>query len=115
MPAASTFREAQSVGTAELRTLDALHLATALEIGPELEGILTYDKRLASSAAGLGVTVTAPGLPDRWWTVSRFRQFAAVFAAELPPAAGRLSGTTLDQGNDVDASNADPWADYMAG
>lgn len=68
LPAASTFLAAQTIGTAELRTLDALHLATAIEIGPELESILTYDKRLARAATAVGLVVTAPGLVEPWWT-----------------------------------------------
>ena len=30
-----------------LRSLDALHLAAALEVGDELEGMVTYDQRMA--------------------------------------------------------------------
>ena len=44
-----------------LRSLDALHLAAALEAGDELEGILTYDDRLADAAKALGINVVAPG------------------------------------------------------
>jgi hypothetical protein len=36
------------------------HLAVALELGDELEGVLTYDKRLAEGAEALGVKVVAP-------------------------------------------------------
>ena len=43
-----------------LRSLDALHLAAALEIGDELEGVVTYDRRLADVAEGLGISVVAP-------------------------------------------------------
>jgi predicted nucleic acid-binding protein len=43
-----------------LRSLDALHLAAALEIGDELEAIVTYDQRLAESAEALGISVVAP-------------------------------------------------------
>lgn len=43
-----------------LRTLDALHLASALAVGDELEGIATYDERLAAAARAHGVPVTAP-------------------------------------------------------
>src|SRR5579884_2432398 len=44
-----------------LRSLDALHLAAALAIGPELGAFLTYDERLAEAARGVGLTVHAPG------------------------------------------------------
>lgn len=43
-----------------LRALDALHLATALHIG-SLEGMVTYDPRLAAAAATHGVAVFTPG------------------------------------------------------
>jgi len=43
-----------------LRSLDALHLAAALEIGDELEGLVTYDRHLAESARVLAVKVVAP-------------------------------------------------------
>ena len=37
----------------DLRSLDALHLASALSLQPDLEGIVTYDKRLAAAAQSL--------------------------------------------------------------
>ena len=43
-----------------LRTLDAVHLAAALDIGDELEGIVTYDDRLAEAALANGVAVVSP-------------------------------------------------------
>lgn len=33
----------------DLRSLDALHLASALSLQPDLDGIVTYDRRLASA------------------------------------------------------------------
>lgn len=45
----------------ELRTLDAIHLATALSIGEELGGMVSYDARLLAAAASSGITVLAPG------------------------------------------------------
>ena len=45
---------------ATLRSLDAIHLAAALELGDELEGMVTYDDRLAEAAAAYGVPVVAP-------------------------------------------------------
>ena len=67
LPGTSTFLVARSIGGAELRALDALHLATAVEIGSELESLVTYDRRLAAAAASLGVAVSSPGLADGWW------------------------------------------------
>jgi uncharacterized protein len=45
---------------ATLRSLDALHLATALEIGDELDGLITYDSRMSAGAGRLGLRVLAP-------------------------------------------------------
>jgi len=46
---------------AELRTLDAIHLATALSAGDDLGAMVCYDARLARAATRLGVTMMAPG------------------------------------------------------
>lgn len=43
-----------------LRSLDAVHLASALTLGDELEAILTYDRRMAEAAETLGLRVLAP-------------------------------------------------------
>ncbi|MBV9601703.1 MAG: type II toxin-antitoxin system VapC family toxin [Chloroflexi bacterium] len=43
-----------------LRSLDAIHLATAQLLGSELRTIVTYDARMAQAAAGLGLSVAAP-------------------------------------------------------
>ena len=45
---------------ATLRSLDALHLATALEIGDELDGLVTYDGRMSAVAETFGLAVLAP-------------------------------------------------------
>jgi predicted nucleic acid-binding protein len=44
----------------ELRTLDAIHLATAQQLGADLARLITYDKRLGSAAASIGFAVSAP-------------------------------------------------------
>ncbi|MXY77172.1 MAG: type II toxin-antitoxin system VapC family toxin [Acidimicrobiia bacterium] len=43
-----------------LRSLDALHMAAALELGDDLEGVVTYDRRLGEGARAVGVRVVAP-------------------------------------------------------
>ena len=43
-----------------LRTLDALHLSVALDLGPGLIGFVTYDERQAEAAREHAVTVTTP-------------------------------------------------------
>lgn len=44
----------------ELRSLDAIHLATAEQLGSDLARVLTYDDRMSLAAAALGWTVVAP-------------------------------------------------------
>lgn len=56
----SVFERAAMLEPELLRSLDALHLASALELGDELEGIVTYDGRLGAAATAVGVTVVAP-------------------------------------------------------
>jgi predicted nucleic acid-binding protein len=55
----SVFERAAMLEPALLRSLDALHLAAALELGDDLEGVVTYDRRLAESAEALGIRVVA--------------------------------------------------------
>lgn len=43
-----------------LRSLDAIHLATALALGPDLEAVIAYDQRLAAASWDAGLTVVAP-------------------------------------------------------
>jgi len=51
---------AGSLPPSELRTLDAIHLATAQELGGNLARIVTYDERMATAAENLGLSVTTP-------------------------------------------------------
>jgi uncharacterized protein len=44
-----------------LRTIDAIHVATALELGDDLDAFVTYDKRLAEAVRAAGMTVASPG------------------------------------------------------
>ncbi|MEO6496939.1 MAG: PIN domain-containing protein [Solirubrobacteraceae bacterium] len=44
----------------ELRTLDAVHLASALTLGDDLGAVLTYDRRMAAAAGELDVIVLSP-------------------------------------------------------
>jgi uncharacterized protein len=44
----------------DLRSLDAIHLATARRLGRDLGVILTYDERMAEAAMHLGHRVVAP-------------------------------------------------------
>lgn len=44
-----------------LRALDAIHVASAQFLGPEVETFITYDSRQAEAARRLGLQVAAPG------------------------------------------------------
>lgn len=54
------FDEAGRLDPIALRTLDAVHLASALELGDDLESVVTYDVRMGDAARRLGLPVTAP-------------------------------------------------------
>lgn len=43
-----------------LRTLDAIHLATALALGDDLDVLVTYDTRMAEGARLLGLEAASP-------------------------------------------------------
>lgn len=49
------------LGPDSLRTLDAIHLASAQAAGEDLGGVVTYDDRMAEAARGLGLRILAPG------------------------------------------------------
>lgn len=51
---------AGSLMPAHLCSLDAVHLATARRLGPDLRVLITYDERLADAARELGMAVEAP-------------------------------------------------------
>lgn len=59
MPTA-VFERAATLEPDLLRSLDSLHLAAAVELGDDLEGVVTYDKRLAEAAEALGIRVFSP-------------------------------------------------------
>jgi predicted nucleic acid-binding protein len=46
-----------------LRSLDAIHVASAQAIGDVLEVLVTYDKRMLEAARAVGLRAEAPGLP----------------------------------------------------
>ncbi len=57
----SILATAGTLGPPTLRTLDAIHLATALSVRDALEGVIVYDRDLAEAAEVQGLTVLAPG------------------------------------------------------
>jgi predicted nucleic acid-binding protein len=44
----------------ELRSLDAIHLATAQQLGDELGALVTYDERMVTAARQLGCRIVQP-------------------------------------------------------
>jgi len=56
----ATVESAGQLDPTLLRMLDALHLASALSLGDDLDAVITYDDRLAAAASAYGVTVNAP-------------------------------------------------------
>ena len=44
----------------EVRSLDAIHLATAQELGAELSALVTYDDRMLAAAKQLGCRIVQP-------------------------------------------------------
>lgn len=60
--APSLFHEAGVLPGANLRSLDALHLAVALRL--RVNAVVTYDARMAQSARDLGLTVLMPGVEN---------------------------------------------------
>lgn len=56
----SVLRAAAALEPADLRTLDAVHLATALLLGTDLGRVVTYDERMAEAARSLGMEVSSP-------------------------------------------------------
>jgi uncharacterized protein len=52
--------EAGRMQPAELRSLDAIHLASASQLGPSVKQIVTYDERMAEAAKAIGWSVASP-------------------------------------------------------
>ncbi len=51
---------AGELGPTDLRSLDAIHLAACLSIGPDLGALFTYDERLREAALFHGLDVESP-------------------------------------------------------
>jgi uncharacterized protein len=52
--------DAGAVLPPEVRSLDAIHLATMRHLGASLARVVTYDERMSTAAAALGLAVLAP-------------------------------------------------------
>jgi uncharacterized protein len=55
---------APAVVPASVRSLDAIHLATALHLGPRLTTFVTYDRRLADAVAAARLPIAMPAGAD---------------------------------------------------
>ena len=51
---------AVEIDPAPLRSLDAIHLATALALGEDLGVLISYDRRLLDAAEAMGMATAAP-------------------------------------------------------
>jgi predicted nucleic acid-binding protein len=54
-------KQAAKLPPPSLRSLDAIHLATALSLGDDLGVLIAYDERLIEAARENGITVISPG------------------------------------------------------
>jgi len=59
---ASILDAAAEPPTRALRSLDAVHLASALSLDPDLETFVAYDARLVTAAEAAGLAVIQPGV-----------------------------------------------------
>jgi predicted nucleic acid-binding protein len=53
--------QAAVLGEPALRSLDAIHLASAVTLGTDLTAFIAYDHRLSAAASNLGLAVVQPG------------------------------------------------------
>lgn len=56
--------DAADVGVILLRSLDAIHLASALSLRADLSTFIAYDHRLGEAASAAGLDVLTPGRHD---------------------------------------------------
>jgi predicted nucleic acid-binding protein len=54
------FRQAGLLGPSTMRSLDAIHIAAAMSLGPDLGVVITYDERMAGAAGLFGLPVAFP-------------------------------------------------------
>ena len=59
--AGAMIAEATDVGQTTLRSLDAVHLASALSVRDALSSFIAYDHRLSEAASAAGLQFLAPG------------------------------------------------------
>ena len=54
------FRQAGLLGPSDMRSLDAVHIAAAMSLGPDLGVVVTYDGRMLAAAGLFGLPVACP-------------------------------------------------------
>ncbi len=54
---------ASALAVPGLRSLDAIHVATAMLCQDDLRWLVTYDRRMAAVAEGMGMSVCTPSGP----------------------------------------------------
>ena len=59
---AQLLRAAGAVGPVELKTLDAIHLATAMAVRDDITAFVAYDERLLDAARLAGIPTLSPGV-----------------------------------------------------
>jgi predicted nucleic acid-binding protein len=52
--------DAAAIDANELRSLDAIHIASAQQLRAELDALVSYDERMLAAARALGVPVSRP-------------------------------------------------------
>ncbi|MEW1872800.1 type II toxin-antitoxin system VapC family toxin [Streptomyces caelestis] len=57
-------RDAAALLVGRLRTLDAIHVASALSLRDDLTALVTYDRRMLETARAEGLPAHAPGMAD---------------------------------------------------
>ena len=62
VPINERVRDAAAYFPGQVRSLDAIHIASAEHLGPELTALVTYDRRMAEAARAAGLPVVMPGL-----------------------------------------------------
>ncbi len=53
--------QAAQLGPGTLRNLDALHLVSAMRLGPALGALVSYDERMLAAAQHHGLATASPG------------------------------------------------------
>jgi uncharacterized protein len=51
---------AMQIGATTLRSLDAIHLATAASVSHQIGALITYDQRMISEGQNIGLPVLSP-------------------------------------------------------